>query len=80
MPCRCDHKTENDSNSRDEERSSKYSFVSALCMSGGEGDNSYSTNSLLQVFSLPLQSANTKFNSLCRCSFKNKNKNYVGYG
>lgn len=50
MPCRCDHKTENDSNSRDEERSSKYSFVSALCMSGGEGDNSYSTNSLLQVF------------------------------
>ncbi|CDY11287.1 BnaA03g01230D [Brassica napus] len=40
--------TENESSSGDEERSSKYSFVSALCMSGGEGANSYSTNSLLQ--------------------------------
>ncbi|CDY69068.1 BnaC03g71140D [Brassica napus] len=45
---RYDYKTENESSSGDEERSSKYSFVSALCMSGGEGDNSYSTNSLLQ--------------------------------
>jgi len=26
-----------------------YSFVNALRMSGGDGDNSYSTNSLLQV-------------------------------
>ncbi|WZY80010.1 hypothetical protein YC2023_026394 [Brassica napus] len=48
MTCRSDYKTKNESSSGDEERSSKYSFVSALCMSGGEGDNSYSTNSLLQ--------------------------------
>ncbi|CAA0412447.1 unnamed protein product [Arabidopsis thaliana] len=31
-----------------DERSSMYSFVNALRMSGGDGDNSYSTNSLLQ--------------------------------
>uniref|UniRef100_A0A1J3JM69 Salicylate/benzoate carboxyl methyltransferase n=1 Tax=Noccaea caerulescens TaxID=107243 RepID=A0A1J3JM69_NOCCA len=32
----------------DEERISKYPFVSALSMSGGDGDNSYSNNSLLE--------------------------------
>ncbi|KFK28317.1 hypothetical protein AALP_AA8G500500 [Arabis alpina] len=40
--------TINDSLSGNDERSSMYAFVNALSMSGGEGDNSYSTNSLLQ--------------------------------
>uniref|UniRef100_A0A1J3JWE4 Salicylate/benzoate carboxyl methyltransferase n=1 Tax=Noccaea caerulescens TaxID=107243 RepID=A0A1J3JWE4_NOCCA len=39
---------QNEKYSDDEERSSKYSFATALSMSGGDGDNSYSTNSLLQ--------------------------------
>lgn len=42
---------QNEKYSDDEERSSKYSFATALSMSGGDGDNSYSTNSLLQVIS-----------------------------
>lgn len=73
MTCRYDYKTENESSSGDEERSSKYSFVSALCMSGGEGDNSYSTNSLLQVppnlyiFHFSWVYMHTQFNSLSRC-------------
>ncbi|CAA0400600.1 putative SAM dependent carboxyl methyltransferase [Arabidopsis thaliana] len=42
---RCDCKSEY---KVDEERSSKYPFVGALCMNGGDVDNSYTTNSLLQ--------------------------------
>jgi len=38
----------------DEERSSKYPFVGALCMNGGDVDNSYTTKSLLQVLSSSL--------------------------
>ncbi|KAL1197195.1 Salicylate/benzoate carboxyl methyltransferase [Cardamine amara subsp. amara] len=46
---RCDCKSDDEKYSTvDEERSSEYPFVSALCMSGGDRDNSYSTNSLLQ--------------------------------
>ncbi|WZZ92270.1 hypothetical protein YC2023_120849 [Brassica napus] len=45
----CDCKSDNEKSNGDDKRSSEYSFVSALSMSGGDGDNSYSTNSLLQV-------------------------------
>ncbi|CAH2074177.1 unnamed protein product [Thlaspi arvense] len=45
---RCNSKTEKQKNYGNEERSSMYTFVSALSMSGGDGDNSYSNNSLLQ--------------------------------
>ncbi|XP_019097984.1 PREDICTED: salicylate/benzoate carboxyl methyltransferase-like [Camelina sativa] len=45
---RCNDKSEHERNNGDEERISKNSFGSPLCMSGGDGDNSYSTNSLLQ--------------------------------
>ncbi|XP_010452333.1 PREDICTED: salicylate/benzoate carboxyl methyltransferase-like isoform X2 [Camelina sativa] len=45
---RCNDKSENEINNGDEERISKNSVGSPLCMSGGDGDNSYSTNSLLQ--------------------------------
>ncbi|EFH47349.1 S-adenosyl-L-methionine:carboxyl methyltransferase family protein, partial [Arabidopsis lyrata subsp. lyrata] len=45
---RCNGKSENEMKNGDEERISKYSYVSPLCMSGGDGYNSYSTNSLLQ--------------------------------
>jgi len=48
--CRCNGKSENERKNGDEERISKYSFVSPLCMRGGDGYNSYSSNSLLQVF------------------------------
>ncbi|KAG2262537.1 hypothetical protein Bca52824_069616 [Brassica carinata] len=47
--CSCDCKSDNEKSNGDDKRSSEYSFVSALSMSGGDGDNSYSTNSLLQV-------------------------------
>lgn len=33
------------------EDSSKYPYVSALCMNGGDGDKSYSANSLIMVLS-----------------------------
>ena len=49
--CRCDCKSEY---KVDEERSSKYPFVGALCMNGGDVDNSYTTKSLLQVLSSSL--------------------------
>ncbi|KAL0888649.1 hypothetical protein Bca101_012632 [Brassica carinata] len=45
---RYDCKSDDEKHSDDRETSSKYPFVSALSMSGGDGDNSYSTNSLLQ--------------------------------
>ncbi|CAN6866980.1 unnamed protein product, partial [Brassica oleracea] len=44
----CDCKSDNEKSNGDDKRSSEYSFVSALSMSGGDGDNSYSTNFLLQ--------------------------------
>ncbi|XP_013611709.1 PREDICTED: salicylate/benzoate carboxyl methyltransferase-like isoform X1 [Brassica oleracea var. oleracea] len=45
--CRCDGKSENEMNNGDEE-SSKHPLVSILSTRGGDGHNSYSTNSLLQ--------------------------------
>ncbi|ESQ40350.1 hypothetical protein EUTSA_v10013754mg [Eutrema salsugineum] len=61
---RCNGKSENEKYSDDEERKSEYTFVSALSMNGGDGDNSYSTNSLLQrrVLSMtkPILVKNTK--------------------
>ncbi|CAH8379794.1 unnamed protein product [Eruca vesicaria subsp. sativa] len=45
---RYDCKSDDEKYSDDKEGSSNYPFVSALSMSGGNGDNSYSTNSLLQ--------------------------------
>ncbi|KFK28316.1 hypothetical protein AALP_AA8G500400 [Arabis alpina] len=45
---RCDGKSDYKKYNGDDERNSRYPFVNALSMSGGEGDNSYSTNSLLQ--------------------------------
>ncbi|KAF8115277.1 hypothetical protein N665_0029s0113 [Sinapis alba] len=55
--CRCDSKSEH-------EESSQYPFVSILSMRGGDGHNSYSTNSLLQrrVLSMtkPILVKNTK--------------------
>ncbi|XP_048623257.1 salicylate/benzoate carboxyl methyltransferase-like isoform X2 [Brassica napus] len=44
---RCDGKSENEMNNGDEE-SSKHPLVSILSTRGGDGHNSYSTNSLLQ--------------------------------
>ncbi|CAF2036232.1 unnamed protein product [Brassica napus] len=61
--CRCDGKSENEMNNGDEE-SSKYPLVGILSMRGGDGHNSYSTNSLLQrrVLSMtkPILVKNTK--------------------
>lgn len=37
--------------SGNDERMCGYPFVNALTMNGGDGDNSYSTNSILQVSS-----------------------------
>lgn len=45
---RSDCTSDDEQYSYDKETSSKYPFVSALSMSRGDGDNSYSTNSLLQ--------------------------------
>lgn len=47
----------------DEKSDDEYAIVKALRMSGGEGANSYSANSLLQVlqYSFPF-SLNRKFN------------------
>ncbi|KAJ0243920.1 hypothetical protein HA466_0199030 [Hirschfeldia incana] len=45
---RYDCKSDDEKHNDNKERSSKYPFVSALSMSGGDGDKSYSTNSLLQ--------------------------------
>ncbi|XP_010466351.1 PREDICTED: salicylate/benzoate carboxyl methyltransferase-like [Camelina sativa] len=57
-------KSENEMHNDDEETRSKYPFVSILSMSGGDGDNSYSSNSLLQrrVLSMtkPILVKNTK--------------------
>ena len=48
--CRCDEQSGNEMNKGDEE-SSNYTDVSILSMRGGDGHNSYATNSLLQVLS-----------------------------
>ncbi|XP_018511136.1 salicylate/benzoate carboxyl methyltransferase isoform X3 [Brassica rapa] len=63
ITCRCDGKSETQMNKGDQE-GSQYPFVSILSMSGGDGNNSYSTNSLLQrrVLSMtkPILVKNTK--------------------
>ncbi|XP_010465504.1 PREDICTED: salicylate/benzoate carboxyl methyltransferase-like isoform X1 [Camelina sativa] len=45
---RCNGKSGTEKYNGNDERSGRYPFVKALSMSGGDGDNSYSTNSLLQ--------------------------------
>ncbi|CAN6995287.1 unnamed protein product, partial [Brassica oleracea var. botrytis] len=59
--CRCNGKSENNGDGED---SSKYPYVSALCMNGGDGDKSYSANSLItrRVLSMtkPVLVKNTK--------------------
>ncbi|XP_018444584.1 salicylate/benzoate carboxyl methyltransferase-like [Raphanus sativus] len=59
----CGCKNDNEKSNGDEE-SSENSFVSALSMSGGDGDNSYSTSSLLQrnflSMAMPMLVKNTK--------------------
>ncbi|XP_019084630.1 PREDICTED: salicylate/benzoate carboxyl methyltransferase-like isoform X2 [Camelina sativa] len=45
---RCNDKSENENERNNGDVIIQNSFASPLCMSGGDGDNSYSTNSLLQ--------------------------------